>query len=100
MPRRSYRGRSKCCQHLRSLEATILYRTGQPAAAWDISEQLLAGAAEAEFGVMARTQFLRGLMAAERGDEGRLRESIAAIETANDPALRADRRAPRISGHG
>ena len=76
--------------HLLLLEATILYRTGQPAAAWDISEQLLAGAAEAEFGVMARAQFLRGLIAAERGDEGRLRESIAALEKANDPALRAD----------
>ena len=39
---------------------------------------------------MAKAQFLRGLMAAERGDEGRLRESIAAIEKANDPALRVD----------
>jgi tetratricopeptide (TPR) repeat protein len=76
--------------HLLLLEATVLYRTGQMAAAWDISEQLLAGAAGAESGVMAKVQFLRGLMAAERGDEGRLRESIAAIEKANDPALRAD----------
>jgi tetratricopeptide (TPR) repeat protein len=76
--------------HLLLLEATILYRTGQPAAAWDISEQLLARAAEADSGVMARTQFLRGLMAAEVGDGRRLRESIAALETANDPALRAD----------
>ena len=33
--------------HLLLLEATVLYRTGQTAAAWDISEQLLAGAAEA-----------------------------------------------------
>ena len=76
--------------HLLLLEATVLYRTGQTAAAWDISEQLLAGAAEAGSGVMAKAQFLRGLMAAERGDEGRLRESIAAIEKANDPALRVD----------
>jgi hypothetical protein len=76
--------------HLLLLEATVLYRTGQMAAAWDISEQLLASAAEVDPGVMAKVQFLRGLLAAERGDEGRLRESIAAIEKANDPALRAD----------
>jgi tetratricopeptide (TPR) repeat protein len=72
------------------LEATVLYRTGQMAAAWDISEQLLAGTVEAEAGVMAKAQFLRGLMAAERGDEERLREAIAVLEKANDPALRAD----------
>ncbi len=76
--------------HLLLLEATVLYRTGQMAAAWDLSEQLLAGAAEAEPGVIAKAQFLRGLLAAERGDEGRLRESIAAIAKANDLALRAD----------
>jgi tetratricopeptide (TPR) repeat protein len=76
--------------HLLLLESTILYRTGQTAAAWDISEQILARAAEAESGIMARAQFLRGLMAAERSDERRLQEAIAALETANDPALRAD----------
>ena len=76
--------------HLLLLEATVLYRTGQMAAAWDINEQLLAGAAEAESGGMTNAQFLRGLLAAERGDEERLRESIVAIEKANDPALRAD----------
>jgi hypothetical protein len=76
--------------HLLLLEATILYRTGQTAAAWNISEQLLAGAAAAESGVLAKAQFLRGLMAAERGDEEHLRASIAALATANDPALRAD----------
>jgi tetratricopeptide (TPR) repeat protein len=76
--------------HLLLLEATILYRTGQTAAAWDISEQLLVGAAEAASGIMAKAQFLRGLMAAERGDKVRLQESVAAVETANHPELRAD----------
>ena len=76
--------------HLLLLEATILYRTGQMAAAWDMSEQLLAGAAGVEPGIIARVQFLRGLMAAERGDTGHLREAMAALETANHPELRAD----------
>jgi tetratricopeptide (TPR) repeat protein len=83
--------------HLLLLEATVLYRTGQMAAAWDISEKLLAGAAEAEAGVMAKAQFLRGLLAAERGDEERLRASIAALAQANDPALRADH--AELRGH-
>jgi tetratricopeptide (TPR) repeat protein len=76
--------------HLLLLEATILYRVGQTAAAWDISEQILAGTAEVASGVMAKTQFLRGLMAAERGDKARLQEAVAAIEQANHPDLRAD----------
>jgi tetratricopeptide (TPR) repeat protein len=83
--------------HLLLLEAIVLYRTGQMAAAWDISEQLLAVAAEAEAGVMAKAQFLRGLLAAERGDEERLRASIAALAQANDPALRADH--AELRGH-
>lgn len=76
--------------HLLLLEATILYRTGQTAAAWDINEQLLSGTVEAASGVMARAQFLRGLMAAERGDTVRLREAVVAIEPANSPELHAD----------
>jgi tetratricopeptide (TPR) repeat protein len=76
--------------HLLLLDATILYRIGQTAAAWEISEQLLAGTAEAASGVMAKAQFLRGLMAAERGDKVRLQEAVAAVEQANHPDLRAD----------
>jgi tetratricopeptide (TPR) repeat protein len=84
--------------HLLLLEATILYRAGQTAVAWDISERLLAGAAETtESRVMARTQFLRGLMAAERGDQERLQASLAALEQANHPELRADH--AELRGH-
>lgn len=76
--------------HLLLLETTIFYRTGQTVAAWDISEQLLAGAAATEPEVIARVQFLRGLMAAERGDTARLREAMTALETAAHLELRAD----------
>jgi tetratricopeptide (TPR) repeat protein len=72
------------------LEATILYRTGQTAAAWEMSEQLLASAAETEPAVIARAQFLRGLLAAGRSDTARLRQAMAAIETADHLELRAD----------
>jgi tetratricopeptide (TPR) repeat protein len=74
--------------HLLLLEATLLYRSGQTAAAWSLSEQILARAAES--GAIARTQFLRGLMAAERTDTARLREAVAATENARRPELRAD----------
>jgi tetratricopeptide (TPR) repeat protein len=76
--------------HLLLLETTILYRSGQTVAAWDTSEQLLAGAAATAPEVIARVQFLRGLMAAERGDTVRLQEAAAALETANLAELRAD----------
>jgi hypothetical protein len=83
--------------HILLLEATILYRLGQTAAAWGISEQLLAGTAEATSEVQAKAQFLRGLMAAERGDKVRLQEAVAAIEQANLPELRADH--AELRGH-
>jgi hypothetical protein len=76
--------------HLLLLQATILYRTGQTAAAWDISEQLLAGAAATAPEIIARVQFLRGLMAAERGDTAQLQAAVAALETADHAELRAD----------
>ena len=76
--------------HLLLLEATVLYRTGQTAAAWDMNEQLLARAAETESDIIARAQFLRGLLAAERRDTARLREAVTALETADHVELRAD----------
>jgi tetratricopeptide (TPR) repeat protein len=76
--------------HLLLLAATILYRTGQTAAAWDVSEELLARAAEMEPEVIARAQFLRGLLAVERRDTARLREAVTAIETADHLELRTD----------
>jgi hypothetical protein len=76
--------------HLLLLEVTVLYRTGRTAAAWDMNEQLLARAAETEPAIIARGQFLRGLLAAERGDTARLREAMTALATAEHVELRAD----------
>jgi tetratricopeptide (TPR) repeat protein len=83
--------------HLLLLHATILYRTGQTAAAWEMNEQLLARAAETEPAVIARAQFLRGLLAAGRGDTARLREALTALETADHLELRADH--AELRGH-
>ena len=76
---------------LQLLEATLLFYTGQVTDAWDISEQLLANVGGTEPGVLARLHFLRGLIAAERGDQQQLRTSLAALETADSGALDVDR---------
>lgn len=77
--------------HLQLLDATLLFHAGQTAAAWEMSEQLLADSSAAEPEVLSRLHFLRGLIADERGDIERLRTSVAALETANSAALDADR---------
>jgi hypothetical protein len=53
-------------------------------------EKLLARAAATEPEVIARVQFLRDLMAAERGDTERLQEVAAALEAPHHAELRAD----------
>lgn len=75
------------------LEATLLYRSGQTSSAWRLSDQILTRA-PVDSAVIARTQFLRGLMAAERADTARLREAVAAMGVVEDTSrieLRADR---------
>jgi tetratricopeptide (TPR) repeat protein len=76
--------------YLLLLEATLLYRTRETSAAWSLSEQILASAPTAEPEVIAKVHFLRGLMATERADIARLRESMAALEPASSPELWAD----------
>lgn len=76
--------------YLLLLEATLLYRTGQMSAAWSLSEHILASAPTAMPEVIAKTYFLRGLVATERADTAHLRESMAALEHASSPELRAD----------
>jgi tetratricopeptide (TPR) repeat protein len=76
--------------YLLLLEVTLLYRTGQATAAWSLSEQLLASVPAAEPEVIAKTYFLRGLLATERTDTAHLREAIASLEHTSRPELRAD----------
>jgi tetratricopeptide (TPR) repeat protein len=79
------------------LDATLLYRSGQRSAAWSLSEQILASPSTAEITVIAKTYFLRGLVATERADMTHLQESIAALAHANSPELRADH--AELRGH-
>ncbi|WP_143302297.1 hypothetical protein [Candidatus Entotheonella palauensis] len=75
---------------LQLLDATLLFHAGQVSAAWELSEHALAKAAEVEPDVLARLHFLRGLIAAEQGDQAQLRTSLAALEAADSGALEVD----------
>jgi tetratricopeptide (TPR) repeat protein len=77
--------------HLQLLDATLLFYAGQAENAWDLSEHVLADAGGSEPGILARLHFLRGLIAAERGDRQQLRTSLAALDAADSKALDVDR---------
>jgi hypothetical protein len=68
-------------------EATALYRTGAVAEA-DRAAQPIQRAADAD--AAARATFLRGLIAAERGDQAGLAAAADALNAAKTPPLEAD----------
>jgi tetratricopeptide (TPR) repeat protein len=72
---------------LRLLEATILYRQRRYKAAWSLAESIVSAAPDSE--AARRAQFLRGLIAADQGDQARLR---AAITDLGDPGDTTDTR--------
>ncbi|MFZ0134230.1 MAG: hypothetical protein WAK95_16945 [Desulfobacterales bacterium] len=70
------------------VQAAALYQTGDPERAWQISEDILAMPPTP--GTPARTHFLRGLLAADRGDAAQLRLEITALGEPALPGLKAD----------
>lgn len=72
---------------LRLLEATILYRQQRYKQAWSLAEGIVSTAPDSE--AARRAQFLRGLIAADQGDQVRLR---AAITDLGDPGAATDAR--------
>jgi tetratricopeptide (TPR) repeat protein len=73
------------------LEAVILFRTGKPDDALRISDQILAASQRPPVAVEGKTHFLRGLIAAQRGDTDQLGREIDALAKSGDPGGRADR---------
>jgi tetratricopeptide (TPR) repeat protein len=73
------------------LEAVILFRTGKPDIAWQISDQILSAPEKPPVMVESKTHFLRGLIAAQRGDTDQLGREIDALASSDDPGGRADR---------
>ncbi|MGI9334418.1 MAG: hypothetical protein ACR2RL_14820 [Gammaproteobacteria bacterium] len=72
------------------LEATVLYRQGQSAGAWRVTEQMFAASAAVSPAASSRAHFLRGLIAAERGDGRALAQAIVALGEPSDSRLQAD----------
>jgi tetratricopeptide (TPR) repeat protein len=79
------------------LEATVLYLRQDSDAAREITDQILAATPPASSIVQHKTHFLRGLLASQQGDIGKLREAIASMGQPNLPQLSADRL--ELSGH-
>ena len=79
------------------LEATVLYLREDSDAALKITDQILAATPPASSIVQNKTHFLRGLIASQQDDTGKLREAIASMGQPNLPQLSADRF--ELSGH-
>ncbi len=83
---------------LRLLEATVLYRQGRYEEAWSLCESIISSDPDSQ--AAHRAQFLLGLIAADQGDQARLRSAIANLSTTGDTVdgrLKADRF--ELSGH-
>lgn len=73
------------------LEAAILFRTGKPDKAWQITDQILSASKRPPGAVESKTHFLRGLMADQRGDTGQLSREIEALAKSDNPGRQAER---------
>ena len=73
------------------LEAVALFRIGKPDDAWRITDQILAASESPPVTVESKAHFLRGLIAAQRGDTDQLGREIDALATSGNPGGRADR---------
>ncbi len=73
------------------LEAAILFRTGKPHKAWQITDQIMSASERPPAAVESKTHFLRGLIADQRGDTAQLAREIDALVKSASPGARADR---------
>jgi len=72
------------------LKAVLFYQSAQPDDAWQVTQQILSMTPQTTPVIRGRTHFLRGLIAAERGDVHQLRSEIAALGRPQNPSLRGD----------
>ncbi len=85
------RGEQSITADILLLEAAILFRTGKPDKAWQITDQILSASERPPGAVESKTHFLRGLMADQRGDTGQLGREIDALAKSGNPGRQADR---------
>ncbi len=85
------RGEQSITADILLLEAAILFRTGKPDKAWQITDQILSASERPPGAVESKTHFLRGLMADQRGDTGQLSREIEALAKSDNPGRQAER---------
>ena len=73
------------------LEATVVHRMGKLKDAWQLTDMILLDPSRLSEAIQSKTHFLRGLIAAERGDIHQLRHEIASLGEPSTVGLRADR---------
>ena len=73
------------------VQAVAFYHDGTPGRAWQISEDILSVQPAPSPETLSRTHFLRGRMAADRGDTEQLRLEITGLGEPSVPGLQADR---------
>jgi tetratricopeptide (TPR) repeat protein len=73
------------------LEATLLYHLDRQEEARRLTDQVLTESNPISAAVQSKAHFLRGLMAARRGDTQQLRQEIVALGKPATAGLRADR---------
>ena len=85
------RGNQSVSGDILILEATLLFRSGQPEAAWQVTDEILSDPGKPSATVKNKTHYLRGLISEQRGDTAGLGREIGALSQSSDPGLRADR---------
>ncbi|MFC1882724.1 tetratricopeptide repeat protein [Thermodesulfobacteriota bacterium] len=85
------RGEQSITADILLLEAAILFRTGKPDKAWQITDQILSASERTPGAVESKTHFLRGLIADQRGDTGQLGREIDALTKSDNPGRQAER---------
>lgn len=73
------------------VQAVAFYHDGTPGRAWQISEDILSVKPAPSPETLSRTHFLRGRMAADRGDTEQLRLEITGLGEPSVTGLQADR---------
>ncbi|MGW8187315.1 MAG: tetratricopeptide repeat protein [Desulfobacterales bacterium] len=73
------------------VQAVAFYHDGTPGRAWQISEEILSVKPAPSSETISRTHFLRGRIAADRGESEKLRLEITALGEPSVSGLQADR---------
>ena len=85
------RGNQSISADILILEAFILFRSGKPDGAWQITDRILSEFERLPVVIGNKTHYLRGVISDQRGDIAQLDRELNALSTSTDPGMQADR---------